>query len=773
MAHACRSRSSPANPWDGWHWHSVGDLGEDTHLVGIDLDSCIGEPGKITDWAQNILDLLCSYAETSPSGTGIKLFLQIRSGDVRPLLQDIGVPDHQYGCKRTIDAGGQKHGPAIELYVSHRYFTVTDQRLAGHPEQIALVDRETLSRLAGLIPRQKSLAASRTTRTVAKTTTPPPADTSVDTIQLSKKLADALRRSAKLRRRYEGGTEGLADTSRSGRDMSLGAMLSAAGFSYPEMRSMLIEWQYGAGHEHAADDRYFHRIWERTAAHQRPVPTIQLRSGLRHEAATEALAALMATGVPLYRLDRSLVYVSRVPAKAADGAIVNIPAVTPVPLPLLGRTLGQAARWERLKSNGEIIRVDPPRDVLEQILVMSDEWPFPPLYGVITTPTMRPDGSLLLKPGYDPATGLVLFDPPAMPIIPERPSKWDALDALTLLNSLLSEFPFANDVSRSAAMSMLMTPVLRAGMMVAPIHIVRAPEAGTGKSYLQDIAATIASGERCPVMAVSDNPEETEKRLVGAALAQRPIIALDNCNRLLMGDFLCQAAERPLLQLRPLGTSQLIRIPNSFCIFANGNNLMVGADAVRRCIQCALDAGMEAPWERHFSGNPVSQILAERGRYVAACLIIARAYLAAGRPSRLPPQASYEQWSDLVRSPLVWLNWPDPLESLATIQAEDPKRQQRAAVFTAWAIELQLEISYQTGELITLASEQDQFGSHRRSALWDALFALAAPRSGFQAIDPRRLGTWLRDNIDTIASGYRLSVDRSDAARPRWKVSLA
>jgi hypothetical protein len=195
----------------------------------------------------------------------------------------------------------------------------------------------------------------------------------------------------------------------------------------------------------------------------------------------------------------------------------------------------------------------------------------------------------MLKPGYDPATGLVLFDPPPMPLISEQPSKWDALDALTLLNGLLSEFPFANDVSRSAAISMLMTPVLRAGMPVAPIHIVRAPEAGTGKSYLQDIAAAIASGDRCPVMSVSDNPEETEKRLVGAALAQHLIIALDNCNRLLMGDFLCQAAERPVLQLRPLGTSQLMRIPNSFCIFANGNNLAVGADAVRtRCAALGL-----------------------------------------------------------------------------------------------------------------------------------------------------------------------------------------
>ena len=40
---------------------------------------------------------------------------------------------------------------------------------------------------------------------------------------------------------------------------------------------------------------------------------------------------------------------------------------------------------------------------------MIGEWPFPPLRGVIATQTMRHDGTLLTKPGYDPATGPVLF----------------------------------------------------------------------------------------------------------------------------------------------------------------------------------------------------------------------------------------------------------------------------------------------------------------------------------------------------------------------------
>ena len=59
---------------------------------------------------------------------------------------------------------------------------------------------------------------------------------------------------------------------------------------------------------------------------------------------------------------------------------------------------------------------------------------------------------------------------------------------------------------------MILTPVLRAAMEVAPMHLVTAPRPGTGKSYLADIASMIATGDRCAVKAASPNADETEKR---------------------------------------------------------------------------------------------------------------------------------------------------------------------------------------------------------------------------------------------------------------------
>ena len=202
-------------------------------------------------------------------------------------------------------------------------------------------------------------------------------------------------------------------------------------------------------------------------------------------------------------------------------------------------------------------------------------------------------------------------------------------------------------------------------------------------------------------------------------------------------------------------------------MFANGDNLTIAADNVRRTVRCALDADMEDPAARTFAADPVAMVLADRGKYVAACLTIALAYIGAGRPGRLPHHASYEGWSDLVRSALVWLGWPDPVDTVESIRTEDPRRQQRAAVFPAWAQELQVNIGYQTAELVTLA-EQWADDVRARPALWDAFFAVAAARTGPPQIDRTRLGNWFRTNHGTIAAGFKLTADRRDAARPRW-----
>ena len=287
-------------------------------------------------------------------------------------------------------------------------------------------------------------------------------------------------------------------------------------------------------------------------------------SGLRHEATDAGLTALLAAGVPLFQRNKTLVRCATVPGKASDGSIVRVPAIIPLTRSYWERELGKAAEWIKITKSGTSRRIDRPADVSARILSMAGEWAFPPLVGIISTQTMRPNGSLLLTEGYDQATGYFLVAPPPMQPMPERPTIDDARESLALLKDLLSGFPFAANASRSVGLSGVMTPVLRAVMLVAPGHAISAPEPGSGKSYLTDIVAMVGTGDRCPVLSLpKKNPEEIEKRLNAIVLAGQPIISLDNMTVRLEGDFLCQMMERPVLITRPLGSPDMPKVQNS------------------------------------------------------------------------------------------------------------------------------------------------------------------------------------------------------------------
>jgi Family of unknown function (DUF5906) len=135
----------------------LGDLGGDTYLGGIDLDSCLGPDEKLAAWTEAILCAAPTYAELSPSGKGLKLFFYLTSEDVRPFLNQIGVDPKHWGTRRGVPGeDARDHGPAIEVYLSGRYFAVTGDRWPTAPDSIALLDRAALEHLASLIPRGRN-----------------------------------------------------------------------------------------------------------------------------------------------------------------------------------------------------------------------------------------------------------------------------------------------------------------------------------------------------------------------------------------------------------------------------------------------------------------------------------------------------------------------------------------------------------------------------------------------------------------------------------------
>ncbi len=82
-------------------------------FCGVDLDGCVDpETGEVQPWAAEIVDELDSYAELSPSGTGLHILV-----------------------RAELPPGGRRKG-RVEMYDRGRFFTVTGHHLPGSPTRI-------------------------------------------------------------------------------------------------------------------------------------------------------------------------------------------------------------------------------------------------------------------------------------------------------------------------------------------------------------------------------------------------------------------------------------------------------------------------------------------------------------------------------------------------------------------------------------------------------------------------------------------------------------
>ena len=499
------------------------------------------------------------------------------------------------------------------------------------------------------------------------------------------------------------------------------------------------------------------------------LPQIRLEAGELHNIATEAEAALLASNCDFYVRGQRLMrpVVDELPA--ANGRTAKVARLTDVTEPHMIDRLSRSATW--LKWDGRAkkhIPADPSTKVAATVLARDGEWTFPRLSGVITTPTLRPDGTILSDVGYDPSTQLLLIDPPAMPKLPSRPSKALATKALARLNGLLDEFPFTDPASRSVALSALITPVVRGAMPVAPMHVTKAPVAGSGKSYIIDIASAMNSGERAPVLSAGKTEEELEKRLIGALLSGQTFISLDNVNGELGGDFLCQLVERPVVSARPLGQSAMIKIESRATCFGTGNNIRLVGDMTRRVLLCSLDPDMERPETREFKHNPFEAVLADRGLYVAAALTVVRAYVVAGFPGQLPPLASFEDWSRLVRSALVWLGQPDPVETMVAAREDDPITTSLRQLYHAWSRLFGTD-SRTSAEIINSASARGTSGELLDPSFYEILGDIAGDRSGVPLA--RSLSKFLSKYKNRVVEGLKLIEAGTDRdGKILWKV---
>jgi putative DNA primase/helicase len=298
------------------------------------------------------------------------------------------------------------------------------------------------------------------------------------------------------------------------------------------------------------------RVFDKVAEGRDKLPIITLRKGTLTRIVNESAAALHKAGVPVFERSGLLVYPHNEVFDAGEDFHTKKPRTTVVttlarysPEALL-LDVDRSARfieWKKVEGTLEPCAADPPGNIGRMVMNNARHWQVRPIVGVIMAPLLRQDGSIIggNKPLYDAQSRLYYVPGVEVPAIPDNPSKEKAASALKWLSdNLLSEFPFASTLDHAVALSGLMTPLVRASMDVAPMHMFRANTAGSGKSYLVETASMIAIGEIPAVVTVPNDTAELEKRLGALIMRGVQIINLDNASIDVGGDTLCQIGVR-------------------------------------------------------------------------------------------------------------------------------------------------------------------------------------------------------------------------------------
>lgn len=428
----------------------------------------------------------------------------------------------------------------------------------------------------------------------------------------------------------------------------------------------------------------------------------------------------------------------------------------------LGELLGRSANWVKFDAHqGRWKKSDCPEQIPKR-LIARGEWNLPVLTGIIQAPTLREDGSILSEPGYDEISGLFLHvGDITFPTIPKSPSRDDALEALEAILQIIKDFPFVDKASKSVAVSATLTALIRKSLRSAPMHAFSAPKMASGKSLLADLVGLVATGHTNSVVAQAADETEEKKRILSVLSEGDPIICYDNIERAFGSSALCSVLTQEFYKDRLLGQNRSLSVPTNATFLATGNNLRFEGDISTRALLCSLDPQCERPEEREFDIDLRKYVLENRPQLVQAGLTILRAYHVAGRPKQdIRPFGRFEDWSNWIRSSLVWVGMEDPCTTRLEIEALDPVRAELGALLSIW-FDIFHDLAIKVDSLIKKATPNTENGT----LLQDILLSISP-----KGLSARSIGKYLSSKRNRIEQGFRLELAGEERRALLWRV---
>jgi hypothetical protein len=372
------------------------------------------------------------------------------------------------------------------------------------------------------------------------------------------------------------------------------------------------------------------------------------------------------------------------------------------------------------------IEIFPPVPVVKQILARSaDRLPFPPLIGIVKSPIMRANSTVLERavPGYDTAARYYCaFDPAVASLgVPPTPSDADLVSAVALLRDLVCDVCFAEprEVYLANYLAILLTPLVR--LMIddnLPLFAIDATKPRSGKGLLAAIVGIVANGYPTPVTTGPEPNESGEwrKKITTFLLAGESIVVIDNIVFNLNSAELCALVTTRNYTDRILGTNTSMTADplNSMWIFT-GNSLQPVGDLVKRCFWVRLDPQRSDPEKR--TGFKHEELLcwaaANRAMLLRALLTMVRAWVIAGEPvpQGVAPFGGFDRWIRVVGGIVQFAGFKQFFQDPVQASYSDPDAEQWLPFLRA-VEDVTYKGEFTTAELATTAQDVQWIGGH-------------------------------------------------------------
>lgn len=481
------------------------------------------------------------------------------------------------------------------------------------------------------------------------------------------------------------------------------------------------------------------------------LPVIELKTDL-HRMYDESQIALAATG-RVYHRGGVLVGLTD------DGKTFPFCPATMMIL------LSRAAKWVKKVKNEEgetsIRPVAPPREVAAA-LPKEHGWPkIPELLQVVDHPLFMMDGRLL-KPKYSAETKFYGNFRPLESVNLDA-TRSDALAAAKYISTIFETLDLDTDSDKAAALCAALTAVSRPALATAPLFLITAPVAGSGKGLLARLIAGFAAEGEPPAKTLQADDDEIKKELISALLTGAPVLFFDEvCGGEIDSVPLRTLATSQSFSGRLLGQNKEVNLSTRSLVLITGNNVTPSADTARRMVEIRLDPKCESPATRKFKTNPFEFMREHRYSLLRAVLTIQASYRNHIKSGGAEPEAtgvgSFADWNTWCRLPVLWLTGHDPAKRLLDQIKSDPAKAELAAVLTEWQREF--------------GSDQMTAGRVSKSPkVYEAIKSMAGARN--RDMSTTEIGRWIARHKDRIVEGKKIEKSASLSFPTRMRPNLA